>query len=99
MSKSFGENWVSLKYLLRYPDTPRTKEWMETIVAIKTDSNYWKAGGCGYTYRPNAAAYTLPDAVAWTKHLIKARSVTFHRHSTITSENHEFDPSGRRKSV
>ena len=99
MSKLFSENWISLKYLIRYPNSPRTKEWLSKIVAIDTDGNYWKANGCGYTYRPNAGAYTLQEAIGWTEHLIKSRSVIFHSHGIITNENHEFDPSGRRKSV
>ena len=99
MSQTFGNTWISLKYLLRYPNSPRTQEWMKKIVAIQTDTNYWKADGCGYTYRPNAAAYTLESAIGWTKHLLSGRTVIFHEHAVITDANHEFDPSGRRKAV
>lgn len=97
--KMFGDDWISLAYILKYPKSQRTKEWREKLVAINTDGNYWKYLAKGYTYRPNAAAYTFDSAIGHTLHLKNDRYVTFHEHGVITNENHEFDPSGRRKIV
>lgn len=99
MSQLFGEDWISLKYLKRYPNSERTKSWYGKIVAIQSNGAYWKAGGHGYTYRPNAAAYTFEDALSYSAHCGPEKHVYYHLHSVITDENHNFDPSGRRKPV
>ena len=98
MSKLFGEDWISRKYIERYPNSKRTKSWSGKIVAINCVSGYWRSNCSGYTYRPNAAAYTFEEALRVSGRG-RERCNAYHLHSSITDENHNFDPSGRRKNV
>lgn len=99
MSELFGDTWISLKYIKRYPNSARTKSWYGKIVAISCCSGYYRSGFSGYTYRPNAAAYSFEDAIKSTMAGGSERMNMIHLHSTISDENHNFDPSGRRSNL
>jgi len=56
---SFGENFLMLTYLKRYPNSKRTKSWAGRNVYIYTSRGIWRVGGAGYTFITESDAWVL----------------------------------------
>lgn len=60
MSKLFGPDFITQKYLRRYPNSQRAKSWAGVMVHIQTENGVWREGGCGYTWPGHANAWVVP---------------------------------------
>lgn len=69
-SHLFGPDFITQKYLRRYPDSARSKSWVGSMVHIQTENGVWREGGCGYTYAERPDAWILPfeEAVKQINH-------------------------------
>jgi hypothetical protein len=92
MSKMFGDNFVSGKYISMYPKSRIiTEEWQDRVVAIETENGYWRPDCCGYAYRDGpVGAYTFGDAVLQTRGLGEEKKVKIHCYNTIVKERRDF---------
>ena len=45
--KLFGDDWLSLRYVQRYPESARIDEWASHPVHIQTENGIWRHGGHG----------------------------------------------------
>lgn len=70
MSRLFGDEFITQKYLRRYPDSKRSKSWAGVPVHIQTENGVWRTGGCGYTWATEPNAWILPfeEAVKQINH-------------------------------
>ncbi|WP_367354165.1 hypothetical protein [Agrobacterium pusense] len=56
----FGEDFITQKYLRRYPSSKRAKTWLGKMVHIQTENGVWREGGCGYTWPGKPDAWIVP---------------------------------------
>jgi hypothetical protein len=70
MSRLFGPDFITQKYLRRYPGSERARSWAGVMVHIETENGVWRTGGCGYTWagKPNAWIIPFEDAVRKISH-------------------------------
>jgi hypothetical protein len=60
MSRLFGPDFITQKYLRQYPDSERARSWAGVMVHIQTENGVWRTGGSGYTYTGKPDAWILP---------------------------------------
>lgn len=60
MSNLFGRDFITQKYLRRYPDSQRARSWAGVMVHIQTENGVWRTGGHGYTYAHKPDAWVIP---------------------------------------
>jgi len=65
----FGDDFITLKYIKRYPNSARTKQWKGRIVMIESDHGLW---------RPDAKGYTDKYSTSWVVLFEKAVKHTYH---------------------
>lgn len=66
----FGEDFITQKYLRRYPNSKRARSWEGVKVHIQTENGVWRDGGCGYTWagKPNAWVIPFEEAIKKVEH-------------------------------
>ena len=60
MSRLFGDDFITQKYLRQYPDSERTRSWAGVMVHIQTENGVWRTGGSGYTWAGKPDAWIIP---------------------------------------
>ncbi|ASY56450.1 hypothetical protein [Sinorhizobium sp. CCBAU 05631] len=60
MSRLFGPDFITQRYLRRYPNSQRARSWAGVMVHIQTENGVWRDGGCGYTWAGKPDAWVLP---------------------------------------
>jgi len=76
--KLFGDDWISLRYIQRYPNSARTQEWMSKPVIIQSDNGLWRHSRRGYTCsRLRAGIYLMEDALSATHHCGPEKAVRY----------------------
>ena len=55
-----GDDFITQKYIRRYPDSKRTRSWAGVPVHIETENGVWRDGGAGYTWAHRPEAWVLP---------------------------------------
>lgn len=60
MNHLFGDDFITLAYLRRYPDSARKRAWHGVLVNIETTSGVWRESGKGYTHAGSPDAWVLP---------------------------------------
>lgn len=60
MSRLFGDEFITQKYLRRYPASKRARAWAGVMVHIQTENGVWRIGGHGYTYAGQPDAWVVP---------------------------------------
>lgn len=70
MSRLFGTDFITQKYLRRFPNSERTRSWAGVLVHIETENGVWRTGGSGYTWagKPDAWILSFEDAVKKIDH-------------------------------
>ena len=70
MSKFFGADFITQKYLRLYPSSAHSRSWAGVMVHIQTENGVWRTGGHGYTYAGEDDAWVVPfeDAVKQIAH-------------------------------
>lgn len=63
-SRLFGPEFITQKYLRRYPDSKRARSWAGVMVHIETENGVWRIGGCGYTWAGEPNAWIVPFETA-----------------------------------
>lgn len=78
---TFGQGWISLDYLKRYPTSRRSLEWLKKdTVRIWSNEHclYWRANRSGYTSDiREAGIYTFKEAYAATNHCGSEKGITY----------------------
>lgn len=64
MTALFGPDFITQKYLRRYPASARARSWAGVAVHIQTENGVWRIGGSGYTYAGKPDAWVLPFEAA-----------------------------------
>ena len=78
--KLFGDDWLSLRYVQRYPESARIDKWASHPVHIQTENGIWRPGGHGYTMRKSdAGIWDFGDAVRTTSHCGPEKRVRYLR--------------------
>lgn len=60
VSRLFGDDFITQKYLRQYPSSERARSWAGVNVHIQTENGVWRTGGSGYTYAGKPDAWILP---------------------------------------
>lgn len=70
ISRDFGPDFITQRYLRRYPGSNRAKSWAGVMVHIQTENGVWRIGGSGYTWAGKPDAWIIPfeDAVRQIDH-------------------------------
>lgn len=86
MSRLFGPDFITQKYLRQYPNSERAKSWVGVPVHIQTENGVWRIGGCGYTWAHKPDAWIVPfeDAVKKINHCGPEKQGCFLRALTPT---------------
>jgi hypothetical protein len=63
----FGPDFITQRYLRRYPNSKRTRSWAGVPVHIQTENGVWRVGGSGYTWVGKPNAWILPFEEAMKK--------------------------------
>lgn len=64
VSRLFGPDFITPKYLRRFPNSRRARAWAGVMVHIQTENGVWRIGGHGYTYAGRPDAWIVPFALA-----------------------------------
>lgn len=67
MTTLFGPDFITQKYLRRYPNSARARSWAGVMVHIETENGVWRTGGCGYTWAGKPDAWVIPFEAAVKK--------------------------------
>ena len=59
--------YITQKYLRRWPNSKRARSWAGRMVHIQTENGVWREGGAGYTLAGKPDAWILPFEDAQTK--------------------------------
>ena len=80
MSHLFGDHFITLKYLRRWPDSKRAVSWKGTPVHIRTENGIWRPDAHGYTNH-TCTAWVLPfeDAIRQVAHTGPEKRAAFLR--------------------
>lgn len=80
----FGPDFITQKYLRRYPKSARAKSWAGVMVHIQTENGVWRHGGCGYTWprTPEAWVVSFEEAVKQVAHCGPEKMAKFLRVDT-----------------
>jgi|GEM_PF-4875828 len=78
---TFGDGWISLEHVLRFPDSARVREWrsLDRVWIYSTEHHaYWGPRRSGYyTDGLLAGIYTFADAFASTSHCGPEKGITY----------------------
>ncbi|WP_018900443.1 hypothetical protein [Rhizobium sp. 2MFCol3.1] len=67
MSRLFGRDFITQKYLRQYPNSKRAQSWAGVMVQIQTENGVWRHGGSGYTWPGHPDAWIVPFEFAVEK--------------------------------
>jgi len=91
MSRLFGPDFITQKYLRQYPGSKRVRSWSGVMVHIETENGVWRIGGHGYTWACKPDAWVIPfeDAVKQIDHCGPEKAGKFLRAALRTTEELE----------
>ena len=71
--------YITQKYLRRWPNSKRARSWAGRMVHIQTENGVWREGGAGYTLAGKPDAWILPfeDAQTRVNHCGPEKHATF----------------------
>lgn len=88
MSRLFGDDFITQKYLRQYPGSKRERSWAGVMVHIETENGVWRIGGHGYTWAGELNAWIIPfeEAVKQIDHCGPEKAGKFlrARHADLT---------------
>jgi hypothetical protein len=87
VGRLFGPDFITQKYLRRYPNSKRAKSWAGVPVHIQTENGVWRIGGHGYTwsFKPDAWVVPFEQAVKQIDHCGPEKRGRFLRASSPTA--------------